>query len=242
MEVSCARPEEPGHALFQEERPQHREALLRRRTVRRREGRRKMNKERKTRVKMTPQKKRTRKPAKGKTTKVAATPTRRRRKSGDMPAGAVKRWGLRLAPEAAQAVDAEADKQEASGSAVIAGVLREWAEARAPDATKREETLEEFAARVIATARRMPNDSQTGQESRGARFGEHRVFIRAVFDEMAREPGAQTWEAFIARLLEANRARMLSLSRADLVEAMHPRDVAESRITYFGSEFNFVVV
>ncbi|WP_434345901.1 hypothetical protein ACN6A1_28955 [Myxococcus virescens] len=87
-----------------------------------------------------------------------------------------------------------------------------------------------FAERVLSVARALP----TG------RFGENKVFISHVWKAL--QPEWSTREAFDAALLEANRTRLLSLTRADLVSAMDPKDVAESEVRSFGASFHFVVV
>ncbi|QDE88841.1 hypothetical protein BHS06_07555 [Myxococcus xanthus] len=88
----------------------------------------------------------------------------------------------------------------------------------------------DFAERVLSVARALP----TG------RFGENKVFISHVWKAL--QPEWSTREAFDAALLEANRTRLLSLTRADLVSAMDPKDVAESEVRSFGASFHFVVV
>ncbi|NVJ06419.1 hypothetical protein HUW63_14395 [Myxococcus sp. AM001] len=87
-----------------------------------------------------------------------------------------------------------------------------------------------FAERVLSVARALP----TG------RFGENKVFISHVWKAL--HPEWSTREAFDAALLEANRTRLLILTRADLVSAMDPKDVAESEVRSFGASFHFVVV
>ncbi|WIG95568.1 hypothetical protein [Myxococcus sp. SDU36] len=87
-----------------------------------------------------------------------------------------------------------------------------------------------FAERVLSVARALP----TG------RFGEDKVFISHVWKAL--HPEWSTREAFDAALLEANRTRLLTLTRADLVSAMDPKDVAESEVRSFGASFHFVVV
>jgi hypothetical protein len=46
--------------------------------------------------------------------------------------------------------------------------------------------------------------------------------------------------AFKQRLAEANNARLLDLSRADLVQAMDPDDVHLSEVTYLNAVFHFI--
>ena len=93
--------------------------------------------------------------------------------------------------------------------------------------------LSAFAATVRAVARHCP----TG------RFGDTKVFIGHVWRRTQDEPQFPRLDlpGFKARLVEANRARLLTLSRADLVQFMDPADVRESATAYLGSEFHFVL-
>src|SRR5262249_35788974 len=91
--------------------------------------------------------------------------------------------------------------------------------------------LSVFAERVLGAARA----SSTG------RFG-GKVFISHVWRRVA-PPGADgsvPAQEFKDRLLDAHRAGLLDLSRADLVEAMDPADVRASEVRYFGATFHFV--
>lgn len=96
------------------------------------------------------------------------------------------------------------------------------------------ETLEPaaFARRVREAVRR----SKTG------RYGGNKVFIvhawRALGDDPAFRGG--DFDAFKKRLTEANNARLLSLSRADLVQAMDPEDVRLSETPYMNTCFHFI--
>ncbi|WP_437775955.1 hypothetical protein [Sorangium sp. So ce1097] len=88
-----------------------------------------------------------------------------------------------------------------------------------------------FAARVLAAAR----GSKTG------RFGDNKVFISHVFRKLV-DGGvvAENLNEFKDRLVRAHFHGFLSLSRADLVEAMDPEDVNESETQRDGSTFHFV--
>ncbi|MCK8502460.1 MULTISPECIES: hypothetical protein [Myxococcus] len=90
--------------------------------------------------------------------------------------------------------------------------------------------VESFAEHVLSVARALP----TG------RYGRDKVFISHVW--RALQPEWSNREAFDAALLEANRSQHLSLTRADLVSAMDPKDVAESEVRSYGASFHFVVV
>jgi hypothetical protein len=94
------------------------------------------------------------------------------------------------------------------------------------------EDLHAFATRVLAAA----------QSSTTGRFGEDRVFISHVWRALQEQAQGLDERTFKSRLVEANRARLLSLSRADLVEAMNPADVAMSETRYLGATFHFIAL
>jgi hypothetical protein len=89
-----------------------------------------------------------------------------------------------------------------------------------------------FAERVKAAARAC----STG------RFGDNKVFISHIWRVVQSDPAFRTMDlpAFKERLAEANNARLLDLSRADLVQAMDPNDVDESEVHYLNATFHFV--
>ncbi|HYO56372.1 hypothetical protein [Archangium sp.] len=93
-----------------------------------------------------------------------------------------------------------------------------------------EDGLPAFAERVLHTAR----TSETG------RFGDDRVFISHVWLAM-RDQGLDE-QSFKNRLVEANQKRLLSLSRADMVELMDPADVEASEIRHLGATFHFIAL
>jgi hypothetical protein len=92
--------------------------------------------------------------------------------------------------------------------------------------------LDTFARRVLEAARSSPSGW----------FGDHKVFVVHVWRVLRNDPvfAAMGFDDFKRRLGEANHARRLDLSRADMVEAMDPEDVALSKISYLGAEFHFV--
>lgn len=94
--------------------------------------------------------------------------------------------------------------------------------------------LEAFANTVQAVARTCP----TG------RFGENKVFINNVWRQLHDQPQIAPLglDGFKAKLVEANHQRLLTLSRADLVQMMDPRDVRESETNYLGAVFHFVLI
>jgi hypothetical protein len=98
--------------------------------------------------------------------------------------------------------------------------------------TARSIDLPWFATRVKLAAATCP----TG------RFGDNKVFIAHVWRTLQSDPVFQAMEliTFKEHLAEANNARLLDLSRADLVQAMDPNDVHESEVHYLNATFHFV--
>ncbi len=94
--------------------------------------------------------------------------------------------------------------------------------------------LEAFAATVRSVAR----DCPTG------RFGGNKVFISHVWQQLRDEPrfAALGHDGFKAKLVDANRANLLTLSRADLVQLMDPIDVRESETTFLTAVYHFISV
>ena len=94
--------------------------------------------------------------------------------------------------------------------------------------------LEMFANTVKAAAR----DCPTG------RFGGYKVFINHVWNQLRAEPlfARLGFDGFKQKLVEANRANLLTLSRADLVQLMDPTDVSQSETTYLTATFHFILV
>ncbi|WP_338869047.1 hypothetical protein [Myxococcus stipitatus] len=137
------------------------------------------------------------------------------------PRKAVEQLAARAA--GASRTDAEAVRQT---------LLRDWALTTAParDIAPPPSPAVDFAEHVLAVARALP----TG------RFGRDKVFISHVWKAL--QPEWSNREAFDAALLEANRTQQLSLTRADLVSAMDPTDVAESEVRSLGASFHFVVI
>ena len=74
------------------------------------------------------------------------------------------------------------------------------------------------------------------------RFGDNKVFIAHVWKALQVDPTFPTMElaTFKERLAEANNARFLDLSRADLIQAMDPDDVRQSEVHYLSATFHFV--
>jgi hypothetical protein len=92
---------------------------------------------------------------------------------------------------------------------------------------------------LVAFARRVV---EAAQSSPSGRFGDNKVFIAHVWRALRDQPSfvGIDLEGFKQRLTEANHARLLDLSRADLVEAMDQEDVRQSEVAYRGATFHFV--
>jgi hypothetical protein len=89
-------------------------------------------------------------------------------------------------------------------------------------------TLDRFATKVQDVADHSP---------RVARFHGDRSFISSVYDAI---DWPLSFDAFKARLVEAHRANLLRLTRAELVSAMDPELVERSATHYHNATFHFV--
>jgi hypothetical protein len=74
------------------------------------------------------------------------------------------------------------------------------------------------------------------------RFGDNKVFIAHVWRMLQSDPdfAGMSLEIFKERLAAANHARLLDLSRADLVQAMDLEDVRLSEVHYLNATFHFI--
>ena len=92
--------------------------------------------------------------------------------------------------------------------------------------------LEDFANTVLSVARK----ALTG------RFGDNKVFISHVWRQLADEPrfARLGLDGFKAKLVDANRADLLTLSRADLYQELDPVDLNASEITTPAAVFHFI--
>ena len=92
--------------------------------------------------------------------------------------------------------------------------------------------IHDFVGEVIETARQ----SATGW------FGKEKIFIAHVYRcYRERFPHRSIdMAAFKNQLIQAHRQKLLTLSRADLVEAMPHQDVAESETTYLNARYHFI--
>jgi hypothetical protein len=96
--------------------------------------------------------------------------------------------------------------------------------------------LRAFASETLAAAR----------ASKALRpFGPGKVFISRAWEEVEKRGGqfaAMGAEMFKRWLALANNRGLVGLSRADLVEDLDPKDVAESETAFLTSRFHFIRV
>ncbi|WP_009962276.1 hypothetical protein [Verrucomicrobium spinosum] len=150
-------------------------------------------------------------------------------------------------PTPTQALDLLAGKavgaRKSGSTEMRLALLRRWVGDRmvqAPDpvgpegkpASEEMRSAPDFAETVLAAAR----SSETGW------FGDNKVFISHLWRRLKQlgSPYAVDEQEFKRRLVEANQALRLRLSRADLVEAMNPADVAGSATHHLGETFHFI--
>lgn len=144
----------------------------------------------------------------------------RRAEANEIQMTVLRRWltGVEVVPEAASSSAANG-----SAEAVKPPLIAE------PSVPEYDDNA--FAERVLTAARTSP----TG------RFGENKVFISHIFRKLLEEGAvAADANAFKDRLVAVHRGGLLSLSRADLVGAMDPKDVESSEARYLGATFHFV--
>jgi hypothetical protein len=82
------------------------------------------------------------------------------------------------------------------------------------------------------------------QDCSSGRFGVNKVFIIHVWRALQNNEHFRGMDlsAFKQHLAEANNARLLDLSRADLVQAMNPDDVQLSEVNYHNAIFHFIQI
>ncbi|MBX3226498.1 MAG: hypothetical protein KIT84_32445 [Labilithrix sp.] len=109
-------------------------------------------------------------------------------------------------------------------------VLRDWLEKPAAAAPEGDE-LHSFASAVKEIARATEDDG---------RFGRHKVFIAPIWRRARASFRSMDEGQFKAKLVDAHRAGLLRLARADLTPAMAPDVVEASEVPYLNAVFHFV--
>lgn len=126
------------------------------------------------------------------------------------------------------------DVPRTDATTVRDAVLRDWLGGAPKKKVKLEapSELETFASVVKELAR----------ENVDGRFGRHKVFIAPLWARACKEAslGRLSESEFKAKLVDAHRAGLLRLSRADLTPAMAPEVVAASEVPYLNAVFHFV--
>ncbi|MDG3007476.1 hypothetical protein [Paludisphaera mucosa] len=117
-------------------------------------------------------------------------------------------------------------------------VLRRWAEGGS-SATEAADAPPAPALDLAAFARRV---REAAKGCKTGRHGDDKVFVVHVWRSLQGDQAFRggDFALFKKRLAEANNARLLSLSRADLVQAMNPEDVLLSEVPYMSTCFHFV--
>lgn len=137
----------------------------------------------------------------------------------------------------------------------LSGALKDTPEAVA-DALTARWLFDEHAATPIApalsgapslsdsafVARAVAKIARAARAPSARPFGPNKVFIASVWESLASDPelcplGA---DGFKALLVEAHHRGLLDLSRADLVAAMDPRDVAASETRHRNATYHFI--
>lgn len=126
------------------------------------------------------------------------------------------------------------DVPRTDAASVRDAVLRDWLGSPPPKKTIKEapSELDAFATVVKELARANVE----------GRFGRHKVFIAPLWARARTEAtlGRLSETEFKAKLVDAHRAGLLRLSRADLTPAMAPEIVAASEVPYLNAVFHFV--
>jgi hypothetical protein len=130
-------------------------------------------------------------------------------------------------------VGARRDDDKEVRDAVLRGWLGESADRPRRDATPSPPlALADFVHHVKSAA----------EHCESGRFGENKIFIIHVWrklQEAGKFPGMDL-PGFKQLLAQANNARLLDLSRADLVQAMNPDDVRLSEVHFANAAFHFI--
>lgn len=131
---------------------------------------------------------------------------------------------------------AEAEGVTEAERATIADMLRKLADRIAAPAK-----AASAAASSPVTASQV-NEAAMAVIRVGDGWGDRKAFICDVYDAVRALRPALSLAAFKAMLPELNQRGGVSLSRADLVEAMDADKVRRSQVVDLGSEFHFVRV
>jgi hypothetical protein len=123
--------------------------------------------------------------------------------------------------------------------ASIAAPTDRTAPARIAEPTDRTAPMPAPGLDLAAFAREVQTAADREQEGR---FGTRKVFIAAVWRRLRDTAvcAGMDLDAFKRHLVDANRADLLALHRADLVPMMDPEEVKASEILYGNASFHFI--
>ncbi len=148
---------------------------------------------------------------------------------------------------ASQAVLKAIGAKTAGGSQLHDAALRHWVDqvARTEEPGDRKSTPSPSEAAAVAGLSAFAGTIKEAAKScPEGRFGDNKVFISHVWRRVQADAtlGISDFPEFQRMLVEGHRQGLLHLSQADLVEAMDPRDVAESATPYVNMTFHFIRV
>jgi hypothetical protein len=161
-----------------------------------------------------------------------------------MPSTLSKPLGVRIPHAAVAQLEALAQERGQSRGALATEALLRGLEllASKPDGRSGGGRQSEAASTDLAAFAEAVLDS--ARKSRSGHFGDDRVFISHVWKRFKRvhPSSGLDLESFKERLVEANRARLLSLARADMSPMLERKDVEASEIRYLTATFHFLCI
>lgn len=156
---------------------------------------------------------------------------------------------LTLEQVARRAVTKLADASSAKADVVTAALATRWlcedaaAEVVTPEPADASPRAAVSQAAVSSTLEHVVEKVRRASAGAGVRqYGPEKVFIASVWEVLAgdAEIAALGEQGFKDVLAEAHRRGLVTLSRADLVAAMDPRDVAASEIRHHNATYHFI--
>jgi hypothetical protein len=123
-------------------------------------------------------------------------------------------------------------------------VLRSWIDQRSVPTTPATKVSAAPSVAAFDLSRFVAYVLDAASASPTGRYGDSKVFIVHVWRALRGNPEFRGMglQSFKDRLTEASNARLLDLSRADLVQAMDPEDVRLSQVNYLNATFHFIRV
>jgi hypothetical protein len=143
-------------------------------------------------------------------------------------------------PEGVNSISTFTRKPKAEKPAAVAKTEPEKPEPKAEKVTKSKSTKARNGPLSDKAFAQSAFDA--AKATKTGRLGDTKVFISHVWETFQRQNPDQagTLDEFKQRLIEANRQRNISLSRADMGYALNQKDVSTSEIGHLGSTFHFI--